>query len=55
MLCTVLQEKMSTIAKAYYPPRTTSQGVYNYIKNNIEIWIKKAIQITKNNFIDDYK
>jgi len=41
--------KLSTIVKAYDPPRTTSAGVYGYIASNIEGWIEEAINIrTKN-------
>lgn len=42
------QNRLSTVAKAYDPPRTTSKGVYNYISDNIEDWIEEAIQIRKN-------
>jgi len=43
------KKRLSTIAKAYDPPRTTSKGVYNYIADNIEDWIEEAIQIRNNN------
>ena len=43
------KKRLSTIAKAYDPPRTTSKGVYNYIAENIEDWIEEAIQIRKDN------
>lgn len=43
------QKRLSTIANAYDPPRTTSKGVYNYIADNIEDWIEEAIKIRKNN------
>ena len=43
------KKRLSTIAKAYDPPRTTSKGVYNYIEENIEDWIEEAIQIRKDN------
>lgn len=43
------QKRLSTIAKNYDPPRTTSSGVYNYIANNIDEWIEEAIRIRKNN------
>lgn len=43
------QKRLSTIAKAYDPPRTTSKGVYNYIADNIDDWIEEAIQIRKDN------
>lgn len=42
-------KRLSTIANAYDPPRTTSRGVYNYIANNIEDWIEEAINIRKAN------
>ncbi len=35
------------IVRAYDPPRETSQGVYSYIKNNIEGWVETAIDIRK--------
>ena len=41
--------RLSTIAKAYDPPRTTSKGVYHYIEENIEDWIEEAISIRKDN------
>jgi hypothetical protein len=43
------KKRLSTIAKAYDSPRTTSKGVYNYIEDNIEDWIEEAIQIRKDN------
>ena len=42
-------KRLSTIAKAYDPPRSTSKGVYNYIAENIEDWIEEAIKIRKEN------
>jgi len=42
-------KRLSTIAKAYDPPRSTSKGVYTYIQNNIEKWIEEAIEIRKEN------
>lgn len=42
-------KRLSTIAKAYDPPRTTSKGVYSYIEDNVETWIEEAIRIRKNN------
>lgn len=42
------KKRLSTIARAYDPPRTTSKGVYNYISNNIEDWIEEAIEIRGN-------
>lgn len=41
-------KRLSTIAKAYDPPRTTSKGVYSYIEANIGNWIEEAIRIRKN-------
>lgn len=41
--------RLSTIAKAYDPPRTTSKGVYTYISENIVDWIEEAIDIRNNN------
>lgn len=43
------KKRLSTIAKSYDPPYTTSKGVYNYIANNIDSWIEEAIQIRKDN------
>lgn len=43
-------KSMSSIVKCYNPPYTTSANVYDYIKNNIEEWIEKAIEIR-----DSYK
>ncbi len=43
------KKRLSTIAKAYDPPRTTSKGVYSYISDNIDDWIEEAIQIRKDN------
>jgi hypothetical protein len=40
---------MSSIVKCYNPPYTASTSVYDYIKNNIEDWIEKAIEIRDNN------
>jgi len=37
--------KLSSIAKAYDPPKTISADVYNYIAANIEKWIEDAIKI----------
>lgn len=33
------KKRLSTIAKAYDPPRTTSRGVYSYIEDNIDCQI----------------
>ena len=43
------KKRLSTIAKAYDPPRTTSKGVYSYISDHIKDWIDEAIQIRKDN------
>jgi hypothetical protein len=43
------KKRLSTIAKAYDPPRSSSKGVYNYISENINSWIEKAIEIRKKN------
>ncbi len=43
------KNRLSTIAKAYDPPRTTSKGVYAYISDNIDAWIEDAIKIRKEN------
>jgi len=43
------KKRLSTIAKAYDPPRTTSKGVYSYISDNIEDWIEEAIEIRSQN------
>ena len=42
-------KRLSSIAKAYDPPRETSKGVYSYIAANIDSWIEEAIQIRKDN------
>jgi len=42
-------KRLSSIVIAYDPPKSTSSGVYNYIADNIENWIEKAIDIRKNN------
>ena len=43
------QKRLSSIAKAYDPPRETSKGAYKYIEDNIEDWIEEAIRIRSNN------
>lgn len=43
------KKRLSTIAKTYDPPRTTSKGVYSYISDNIDGWIEEAIKIRKDN------
>ena len=42
-------KRLSTIANAYDPPRSTSKGVYSYIADHIEDWIEEAIQIRNDN------
>ena len=46
---TIGDKKMSSIVKCYDPPYTTSTNVYDYIKENIEDWIDKAIEIRDSN------
>lgn len=41
-------KSLSSIVKAYDPPRLTSAGVYSYISANLADWIEEAIQIRKN-------
>lgn len=41
------EKKLSSIVKAYDPPRSTSAGVYNYISANLADWIEEAIEIRK--------
>jgi len=36
---------MSNIVKAYNPPYTKSNHVYQYIKNNLQHWIEESIGI----------
>jgi hypothetical protein len=42
---TVGDKTLSKIAKTYDPPQASSEGVYDYIKGNIENWIEEAIDI----------
>lgn len=42
---TIGGKKMSSIVKCYNPPYSTSKNVYDYIYENIEDWIEKAIEI----------
>ncbi|WP_318437731.1 TIR domain-containing protein [Photobacterium leiognathi] len=42
-------KRLSTIAQSYDPPYSTSTNVYDYIANNIDDWIEKAIKIRKEN------
>lgn len=41
-------KRLSTVAKTYDPPRTTSSSVYNYIADYLEDWIEEAIKIRDN-------
>lgn len=43
------KKRLSTIAKTYDPPRTTSTEVYGYISDHIEDWIDEAIRIRNAN------
>lgn len=43
------EDKLSSIVKVYDPPGATSTDVYNHIKDNIEAWIDKAIEIRSKN------
>lgn len=43
------EKSMSSIVKAYNPPRTSSAGVRNYIADHLVDWIEEAIDIRKNN------
>jgi hypothetical protein len=38
-------KRLSSIVKAYDPPRSTSTSVYAYIKDNLEEWAEEAIRI----------
>jgi hypothetical protein len=40
--------KLSSVVKCYDPPFSTSPYVYNHIKENLEDWIEKAIEIRDN-------
>lgn len=46
---TVDGKKLSSIVKCYDPPYSISTNVYNYIKENIEDWIERAIKIRNEN------
>lgn len=39
---------LSSIVKCYNPPFSTSTNVYDHIKENLEDWIEKAIEIRNN-------
>lgn len=41
--------KLSTVAKTYDPPYTTSTNVYSHIKENLSAWIEEAIKIRNAN------
>ena len=41
------KKRLSTVAKAYDPPYSTSTSVYNYIENNIASWADDAFEIRK--------
>lgn len=45
---TVGDKKLSSIAKTYDPPYSTSTRVYDYIKENLESWVEEAIKIRSN-------
>ena len=45
---TVGEKKLSSVIKCYNPPYSSSQNVYDYIKENIEAWIDEAIGIRNN-------
>lgn len=42
------KKKLSSVVKCYNPPYNVSTDVYNYIKENIEIWVEEAINIRNN-------
>lgn len=42
------KKKLSSIVKAYNPPYSGSQNVYDYIKKNLADWIETAIDIRDN-------
>ncbi len=43
------KKKLSTVAKTYDPPYSTSTSVYSHIKNNLDAWVAEAIKI-RNDF-----
>ena len=45
---TMNNSKLSAIAKSYDPPFTESSKVYEYITNNMELWVEEAIKIRGN-------
>jgi hypothetical protein len=40
---------LSNVANTYDPPYSTSNGVYDHIKTNIDTWIEEAIRIRNAN------
>lgn len=42
------KKKLSSVAKAYDPPYSTSTDVYNNIKQNLAAWVETAISIRAN-------
>ncbi|MCB1194365.1 MAG: TIR domain-containing protein [Leptospiraceae bacterium] len=42
---TIGDRKMSSIVKAYDPPYSVSNSVYDHIKKNLSIWIEESISI----------
>lgn len=46
---TVDGKALSSVAKIYNPPYSTSTYVYDHIKANLEDWVEKAIEIRNNN------
>lgn len=42
------KKKLSSVAKAYDPPYTTSTEVYNHINQNLAAWVETAISIRAN-------
>jgi hypothetical protein len=46
---TVDGKKLSSIVKCYNPPYSTSTYVYDHIKEKLEEWIEKAIEIRNEN------
>ena len=45
---TVDDQSLSSIVEVHDTPYSTSKNVYDYIKNNLEDWIEKAIKIRNN-------
>ncbi len=42
------QQKLSSIVKAYDPPYSRSDNVYNHIRENLIDWVEEAISIRQN-------